>query len=136
MVTMSGVYWDSLQPCRPPLVIGGVRYPYAINLTGSGTAAREGMPVPFTTDQKGFEDLQFLEMREARAGRREAICVVIRGLVHAAHVRGDGRVFGGYGHLGALPAELVVDRVMSVSIKRTPVYDYGRLLRDGTSFAR
>ncbi len=55
-------------------------------------------------------------MREARAGFRREIRVTAVGVLETIGTRQDGSVFGGFGHLGAYPAQLVVQRVADVEI--------------------
>jgi hypothetical protein len=83
------------------------------------------------TDQKSWDELDALVLREAKAGHREEVWVTVVGLFQApqAYILEDGHVVGGYGHIAVFPAELVVERVLGTIIRRTRTYDYRELLR-------
>ena len=83
----------------------------------------------FKTDHESWDTLDRLVIREGKAGRREEIWATMTGELRAIEIFKDGRVIGGYGHLGAFAAELVVHRVFDVEIKANPTYDYRTMLR-------
>lgn len=129
MVAITGVYWYGLrQSCAEPFVTAGHAWPSAFYLTDSQAAAQRGTPVPFETDQRSLDELDRIEIREAKAGLRGAIWVKITGQIRTI-VRDGQIVVGGYGHLGVFPAELVVERVSDIEIKPDPPYDYRELLK-------
>lgn len=122
-----GVYWFGLrESCPEPFITGDRKWPAALHLVDAGATAGSDMSVRFETDRKSWDDLQLLAVREGKAGKREEIWTIIRGEVRVPdkYVRADGSVFGGYGHMGAFPAELVIRRVLEVSIKSNATYDY------------
>ena len=126
MVTVTGIYWYGLrQSCAQPLP-GGL--PMVIDFATSGIRRTEE-PVSFTTDWKSWEDLERLVKREATAQHKEEIWVTAVGMLRALGPLPNGKVIAGYGHLGAYPAQFVVQRIISVSIKPIPTYDYAELLR-------
>jgi hypothetical protein len=132
LVVVTGIYWDGLrQHCPEALVTGGHPWPSALSLVDSHFPAGGDEAAGFETDHKSWADLEALVLREARAGHREEIWVTVIGQIRAptSFVRGDGQVVGGYGHLGVLPGQLVLKRLVSTSIKPVPTYDYGELLR-------
>jgi hypothetical protein len=91
-----------------------------------------GMPAAtFATDDKSWENLELFVRQEARAGKREEIWVTVTGMLRApaSYVRKDGKVVGGYGHLGGYPAQLVVKNVLDISVRKNRTYDYRELLR-------
>lgn len=132
IVDVTGIYWNGLrQSCPEPFVTGGHAWPSAVDLVEAGYVSMGGGQTPsFETDRKSWDALQLLVLREARARRREEVWVRIRGEVRAParYVRDGGEIFGGYGHLGGFPAELVVERVLDVNIRPNPTFDYSELL--------
>ena len=132
LVSVTGIYWDGLrETCREPFVTGNRTWPTALNLVDTGFPASSEETVAFKTDEKSWRDLEELALREAKAGHREEIWATVTGVLRApqSYIREDGRVVGGYGHLAVFPAELVVERILGTTIKPTPTYDYGALLR-------
>jgi len=131
-VTVRGIYWSGLrQTCTQPFSTSDHTWPSAINLVDSDYVAGTEESVPFKTDRESWDKLDEIAIREGKAGRREEIWVTVTGRLRApeAYIRKDGRVRGGYGHLGVYPAELVVERVSDVEIRPTPTYDYKAILR-------
>jgi len=132
LISIRGIYWEGLrEDCPHPLVTAGHVWPSALNLAHSDLPAPAGESVPFKTDAKSWDHLQETVKREAHAGAREEIWVIAVGEVRApvAYIRTDGQIVGGYGHLGAYPAEFVVKEVTNIKITPLPSYDYGELLR-------
>jgi hypothetical protein len=131
VVAVRGIYWYGLrQSCAEPLVTGGHAWPSALNLVDTAAARSEAETPAFKTDRSSWDRLDELVVREAKAGQREEIWATVVGFVRApvTYIR-DGKVVGGYGHLGAFPAELVVEHISDVSIMPAPTYDYRELLR-------
>lgn len=131
-VTVRGIYWSGLrQACTEPFSTGDHTWPSAINLVDSDYVAGTEDSVRFKTDCGSWDRLDEIAIREGRAGRREEIWVTMTGKLRApqAYIRKDGRVVGGYGHLGVFPAELVVERVFDVEIRPNPTYNYKEILR-------
>jgi hypothetical protein len=132
LVTVTGIYWYGLrEPCREPLVTGNRTWPTVIDFAHSDILGASGEAIAFATDSKSWDHLQLFVRQEARAGRREEIWVTVVGMFRApeSYVNKDGQVFGGYGHLGGYPAQLVLKTVLDISIKNNPTYDYRELLR-------
>jgi len=130
-LAVRGIYWNGLrQACSRRLVVVGREWPTALNLVDSEFAAADNEPVSFVTDRRSWDALDRLMIREARAGKREEIWVTMIGKLRTpVYVRADRAVSGGYGHLGAFPAELVVERVTDIAVKANATYDYRELLR-------
>jgi hypothetical protein len=117
--------WNGVrQACPEPFVIRDRAWPSALNLVGSDLAVKLRQPIPFKTDLQSWDTLNKLVIREAKANHREEIWVTISGKLNAIHIRADGQVTGGYGHLGIFPAEMVLERIQDMTIKATPTYDY------------
>jgi hypothetical protein len=134
LVTVRGIYWHGLrQPCPDSFVTLDHKWPSALNLVDSDLVATQGQNVPFKTDRKSWDVLDEITLREIREGRHEEIWVTAVGKLRTpeGYIRDDGRVAGGYGHLGVFPAELVVQRVFDIEIKATPTYDYGLMRAPG-----
>lgn len=132
MVTVTGIYWRGLrQTCTEPFSTGGHEWPSAIFFVGSDFVAGTDESVAFETDERSWEDLDEIVIREAKAGRREEIWATMTGklLAPESYLRKDGRVVGGYGPLGVFPAQLVVERIVDVEIKPNPTYEYREMLR-------
>jgi hypothetical protein len=135
MIAVRGIYWYGLrQSCSRAFITGDHKWPSALNLVDSEYAKANGMPVPFKTDDHSWRKLDGVVINEAATGRKEEIWVTVVGQLRAprAYVRGDGRVVGGYGHLGVFPAELVVHRILDIAVDSTPTYDYREMVRRST----
>jgi hypothetical protein len=132
MVTIRGVYFNGLQgKCERAFITGIRTWPSAIEIVVSSFVSGTADAVPFETDLETWFAVEALVLREAKAGRREEIWASITGMYQApsSYLRPDGLLFGGYGHLGMYPAQLVVQRVSDVQIKQIPTFDYKLLLR-------
>ncbi len=83
-----------------------------------------------TTDNTTWNHLELFVRGQARSGKREEIWVTVVGMLRApvAYIGKDGRIFGGYGHPGGYPAQLVVKTVLGISVKNNPTYNYRELL--------
>jgi hypothetical protein len=130
VITVKGIFFYGLrQPnCPQAFVTGDHKWPSVINWVNSNYPADEyERPVEFVTDEDSWNKLELLTLTEGRKGRREEIWVTAEG-----RLRGPQRYLrpgvkggmGGYGHLGVLPAELIVKRVIKIEIEPTPTYDY------------
>ena len=122
-VEIRGVYFGSLreESCRKSLVFDGRKWPSTINVIGPP----EGSP-----ELKNWEDFTQIVLKQSRAGFRGAIWVTMTGRLQGPwHPSDHGtRAYGGYGHLGAFPANLVVDHVSDIQLKSAPRYNYRELL--------
>lgn len=128
IVVVRGIYWKGLrQACRDPLVVRGRTYPTAIELVDSASVSTSN-PVSFKTDDSSWNQVDKIVIREAKARHHEEIWVTVVGQLRAIRTQ-EGSVAGGYGHLGAYPAELVVERMFDVRIVSRPTYDYGEILK-------
>lgn len=133
LVAVRGIYWFGLrQSCSERFTTGAHDWPSALSLAYQGSA-RAGERVPAGADAESWRRFEDVIKREARAGHREEIWVTVVGRLRCppSYIAQDGRVVGGYGHLGSLPAELVVERVYDIEVRPTATYDYGEILRRG-----
>jgi len=129
MIAVRGIYWYGLrEPCRSPIIAADRQWPSAVNLIDVRGAVTGGFAVDFQTDQRSWDALDMFVAREAKAGHREQIWVTVIGLLQSPDPS-SGRILGGYGHLGAYPAQLVVKRVSDIKVKAEPTYDYRQLLK-------
>ncbi len=135
MITVRGIFFYGLRQPNCPLVFvtGDHKWPSAINWVDSNYPVdKYERPMGFVTDEDSWNKLELLTISEGQKGRREEIWVTVEG-----RLRGPRRYLrpgvkggmGGYGHLGLLPAELVVKRVIKIEIEQTPTYDYSLPLR-------
>ena len=125
LIAVRGVYFFGLrQECSPPLIRSGRVWPYALDAVDSSFAALEKRPVPFVTDRSGWEVLDDAYRREGRKGAREEIWATFVGVLQLQDA--EGKKLGGYGHLGAFPAQFVVKEVRkdSIVIVQRPTYQY------------
>ena len=132
-VAVRGIYFFGLREngCSGRFVAGGREWPTAIDLSDSSTAAAGGRPVSFVTDQASWDKLDQLTIREGLARRHEEIWVTVLGQIRGPRRRdrfGRQWGWGGYGHLGSFPAELVVKRVYDIEIRQEPTFDYSEML--------
>ena len=130
-IAIRGVYtYDGLRQddCSSEFVTGDHHWPPVLNLVLSDYPDGEKLPVGFTTDVRSWRNLATTAIEAGRQGRSVEIWATIIGLLRARkeYVRPGGAVSGGFGHLGVLPAEIVIERVVDVRVK--PVensrYDY------------
>jgi hypothetical protein len=132
VVTVTGIYWRGLgQTCAHGFVTGNHVWPSVLNLVDSDYLGGGDEPVSFRTDRESWDRLDAVTVHEADADRRGEIWVTIVGALRARrrYVLDDKQIVSGYGHLGLLPAELVVLRVLNINVKANPTYDYRELLR-------
>ena len=127
IVAVRGIYWNGLSQTCPDSIVTRYGLPNALNLSTSALV-RSDEAVSFETDEASWDQLDELVLREARAGHREEIWVTVVGQFRTMDFH-DGIPTGGFGHLGAFPAELVVERVYDIKIEPAPTYDYGEILR-------
>lgn len=134
IVAVRGIEYYGLRArsCPEEFVTGGRRWPWALDLVHSSDFHAGEEPVDFVTDEVSWAEWGDTLMREAKRGLRGEVWITVLGKVRAPreYVRADGKVFGGYGHLGALPAQLVVKRIFDIEVKRDPpTYDYSIILK-------
>ncbi len=131
VVRVRGVFtYDGLREddCEKEFVTGGHKWPPILNLATTKYRGPEEPPFGFATDSQSWDDMERVAIETGKQGRPVEIWVTIIGQLRAQpeYVLPGNRVRGGYGHLGALPAEIVVKRVTDVLVK--PVaqsrYDY------------
>jgi hypothetical protein len=100
----------------------------ALNLVGSSNGTSD-LAVQFRTDEAAWRNLAATVNLQAGTGRRAEIWVTIIGQLRGPYRPVAGtRVFGGFGHLGAYPGELVVESIRDVEIRSVPTYDYSSML--------
>jgi hypothetical protein len=117
-VQVRGVYFGDLEePCEKPVILGEHQWPSAISVIG---------PRQDSAGWKSWDGLHGVVVKEAQRGSRGAIWVTITGrLLGPWHTDDHGnRIYGGYGHLGAFPAEIIVDHVSDIELKPTPKLNY------------
>jgi hypothetical protein len=133
-VAVRGVYYGGLRQRCSFKCFDGSPWPAALDLTYADNI-RDGPRVGFTTDQRGWDELDRLTLAEARKGGRIEIWVTAVGEVRASSEQSplDPCVWPriGYGHLGGFPAQLVIKEVKDIEVRLNPdsTYDYSLLLR-------
>lgn len=126
VIRVRGVYFGAIRDQCPTAIRewGGAVWPAALNIADSDLAASLKRPVEFETDRNSWAALETFWMKEARKNAREEIWATFEGAVQSADP--ESRRLGGFGHLGAFPAQLVVKSVDvgSISIVANPTYEY------------
>jgi hypothetical protein len=135
IVAVRGIFFFGLrqQDCPGRFVSENHSWASALDLVDSNFPKLVGeQPVSFVTDDPTWNNLQLLAVSEGRKGRHEEIWATIEGQLQGPqrYIRpGIKGGVGGYGHLGAVAAQLVVKRVYDIEIKQAPTYDYSAILR-------
>jgi hypothetical protein len=110
-----------------------------VDLIGTGDTLPGELPFEFVTDEPSWAALDKVQQaveREAKQGRRVELWVTVVGRLRASAHRSpvgpcDMMVKGGYGHLGAFPAQLVVKNFRDIEVVPNPdsPYDYSKMFR-------
>ena len=127
VVAVRGIYFYGLrQQCQQTCAAG--LWPSFMDLVGSD-AAGDAIWAELAKAEHTAE-------QEAKHGRRVEIWVTVRGKLNASERRSsigpcDRVVNSGFGHLGAYPAQIVVEAVNDVQVVPQPnsPYDYGHIYR-------
>ncbi len=107
--------------CRQRFVTRGFKWPWVIAMT-TAAAEFDAENAPFSTDRAS---LHALDLALIAAKKGTEIWVTVTGELrlkkhyHAVHTN-YGVLGDGYGHLGAAPALLVIERVDHVELKNGP----------------
>jgi hypothetical protein len=129
VVAVRGIYyWGLRQACSQKCADGP--WPFFLDLTGTGSAESE-------TSWGALEKVEQTVELEAMNGKRLEIWVTAVGQIRTRSRRsplgpcdkiGSGW-YPGYGHLGAFPAQLVVQQFRDIEVKVNPgsPYDYGHM---------
>lgn len=136
MVAVRGVYYYGLRQNCPQTCANGP-WPSFLDLIGNGYTPPGEPAVEFTADEPSWAALDKVQQaveRDAKQGKRVEIWVTVLGQVRASPHRSPGGpcdrvVNGGYGHLGAFPAQLVVKRITNIEVvpsAHSP-YDYSNM---------
>lgn len=135
IVSVRGIFYFGLRQnnCPREFVAGNHKWPTALNLVDSRFPRdKYEQPVSFSTDEESWTKLQLLARSEGEKGQREEIWATVEGQLRGPRRKmppGLAGGIGGYGHLGAFAAELVVRRIDNIEIRQTPTFDYSELLR-------
>jgi hypothetical protein len=127
LVAVRGVYFNGLrQQCRQSCATGP--WPSFVDLIGNDRAG--------DAIWAGLANAERTAVREAKQGRRFEVWVTVTGRIGASDHRSpvgpcDVVVNGGYGHLGAFPAQIVVEAFNDIKIvpNTDSPYDYSRVRR-------
>ncbi len=129
-IGVRGIYYAGLRGkgCPEWVVAGGRAWPVALEMVDSASHAGVDAPVTFKTDRTSWENLDAEVIRQGHSGRRAEIWVTVFGQLKgpSSHWVPNSGITGGYGHLGAFPAEIIVERIVDVEVQSTPTYDYRR----------
>lgn len=136
LVAVRGVYYYGLRQTCPQTCINGP-WPSFLDLIGTGTTLRSEPPVAFVTDELSWAALDKVQRaveRDAKRGRRVEIWVTVLGQLRARAHRSplgpcDMVANGSYGHLGAFPAQLVVESFSNIEVipNASSPYDYSNM---------
>jgi hypothetical protein len=133
VIAVRGIYYHGLREGNCPHAFeGGDRvWPTVLDLATSNTY-EEGEPaVSFDTDDESWDKLNEVAIREGKKGLLGEIWVTMVGQLRGPqrHLRnGHPGGVGCYGHLGAFPAQLVVERVFDIAVKTNGTHDYRKIL--------
>jgi hypothetical protein len=125
LVTVRGVYFYGLRQHCPQTCAAGP-WPSFLDLAGSDSAG--------DAIWAGVATAERTAAREAKEGRRVEVWVTVRGRLKTSEHRSpvgpcDRAVEGGFGHLGAFPAQIVVEAIEDIQIVPNPAsrYDYSSM---------
>ena len=134
VIAVRGVYYQGLRQRCPQTCVTGDPWPSALDLVGDRFPI-SAVPVRFSTDHQSWDALDKEVLRQAARLYRGEVWVTIVGQLRAGKGSVLGpcdRVAGGhFGHLGTFAAQLVVQRVVEVSVGEASStgYDYATYLR-------
>jgi hypothetical protein len=129
LVTVTGIYWYGLRETCPGRFVTGEReWPTVLLIVDRRQSDPKFGRLPFQTDYASWDRMDEVIMRQAKAHFHGAIQVTITGQVQSDYTQFGQKLLSGYGHLGSFPAQLVVKRIVDVSLLSRPVYNYGNLL--------
>jgi hypothetical protein len=127
IIAVRGVYFYGLRQRCPQTCATGP-WPSFVDLVGSD-AAGDGMWADLAQAERTAE-------REAKQGRRVEVWVTVRGKLNASDHRSpagpcDPVANSGFGHLGAFPAQIVVEAFDNIQVVPNvdSTYDYGHMYR-------
>jgi hypothetical protein len=125
VVTIRGVYYYGLRQDCPQNCADGP-WPSFVNLEGGAAANWNALS----------KVQQTVEVEAKKTGKRFEIWVTVMGRVQTRARRSplgpcDRKSWGmyGYGHLGAFPAQIVVESIRDIDVKKNAqsLYDYGNM---------
>jgi hypothetical protein len=133
IVAVRGVYYFGLvqNGCSDQLLVKDHAWPTAVDIALSDLPSSFGdRPVGFRTDLVEWHAFENFVIQEGLRRRREEVWVTVVGQLRGPvwHLRNGEKGTGGYGHLGAYAAQLVVKRVENIEVKPNPSYDYFQLV--------
>ncbi len=133
IVSVRGIYDGSLREfnCPQPFVADGRTWPTVLYLRDAHEVLGDEQRVPFNTDRYNWDRLDETAIEVGLERRKAEIWVTVEGLLRGPRRFPGGRPggIGGYGHLGAFPASLVVNKIHDVTVASNPTIDYGRLFQ-------
>lgn len=127
-VKVRGIYYYGLRDtaCTGEIVAGGRSWPKVLGLVEAGRLPGAGSSEGPNGDDLGLEKLHAEHHRLAQSRVRAEIWVTVVGRLHGPtdHWVPNSGVVRGFGHLGSLPAELLIESVLDVAVVSTPTFDY------------
>lgn len=133
IVSVRGIYDGSLREynCPQPFVADGRTWPTVLYLRDAHEVLGDEQRVPFNTDRFNWDRLDETAIEVGLERRKAEIWVTFEGLLRGPRRFPGGRAgkMGGYGHLGAFPASLVVDKIHDITVRPTPTIDYSHLFQ-------
>lgn len=132
-VTVHGIYYFGLRQtnCGYDVLAGGRRWPTALDMIDTRRAIGAGLSgLAFETDKSSWKRLDELVLQVGLSGEKAEIWVTVRGKLRGPtpHVLPNSGIVGGYGEMGAYPAQIIVERVEDLEVKRVPTFDYKKML--------
>lgn len=128
IVRVRGVFtYEGLRQddCPKEFITRGRKWASVLNLASTQRRESGEPPFGFVTDYESWDRLDTTAVEAGKQGRPVEIWATVIGRFRV-YLLPDGSIGGGYGHLGVLPAEIVVKRVEDIVVK--PVvksrYDY------------
>jgi len=127
-VKVRGIYYYGLRDtaCSGEIVAGGRSWPKVLGLVETESPPDAGSPEGSNGGDRGLEKLHAEHHRLGQSRMRAEIWVTVVGRLRGPtdHWVPNSGVVGGFGHLGSLPAELLIERVLDVAVVSTPTFDY------------
>jgi hypothetical protein len=132
-ITVRGIYYSGLRQRCPQVCPSGQPWPSALDLVDSKFAGENGVRVPFSTDQAGWDSLDLAALRAADGGEKAEVWTTVEGYLVVplksslgpCDLAANG-MFGGLHARGWHGGYVVVHRIHDVEVRRNAAagYDY------------
>lgn len=124
LIQVRGIYYNGLRDisCEESITMSGRNWPQVLDLVTATLPGRAR--VGLETDMSGWDEMNKAVIRQGLSKRRGEVWVTVTGILNASQSPDRHTITGGFGHLGARPAEIIVKSISDVVIKDVPTYDY------------